>query len=125
MVLIFKLCDSLRRVCVCESVHSVTDRAGYVCANNLCVCVCCLYCLLISDCDCMHKNVDIHVCESHPVVCVVCMWVYSFFFFFFFFRKTIKTLICPEIISDVNVEWCPLEPSNEACGISPAPNLTS
>ncbi len=39
--------------------------------------------------------------------------------------KTIKTLICPEIIPDVNVKWCPLEPSNEACGISAASNLTS
>ena len=41
-----------------------------------------------------------------------------------FFVETIK-IICLEIICDVNVERSPLEPSNEACGISQAPNLTS
>lgn len=39
--------------------------------------------------------------------------------------ETRKTLMCLEIVCDVNVEWCPLEPSNEACGISQPPNLTS
>lgn len=38
---------------------------------------------------------------------------------------TMKTLICYEIIFDVNVKWCPFELSNEAWCISTAPNLTS
>lgn len=39
--------------------------------------------------------------------------------------RTMKTLICYEIIFDVNVKWCPFELSNEAWCISTAPNLTS
>ena len=39
--------------------------------------------------------------------------------------STMKTLICYEIIFDVNVKWCPFELSNEAWCISAAPNLTS
>lgn len=114
MVLIFKLCD------VCGSAHKHScKRQSSVCKQPVCVFV------LHFDLGamCAHGCRHTYMCKSHLGVCIV--YVGVFFFLFFFFCKTIKTLICPEIISDVNVEWCPLEPSNEACGISPAPNLTS
>lgn len=50
----------------------------------------------------------------HTYMCLS-VWLY----------ETMKTLICLEMVCDVNAELCPLEPSNEACGISQPPNLTS
>lgn len=46
-------------------------------------------------------------------------------FLFFYLHTTIKTFIWPEMVPDVNAERRPLEPRNEACAVSQAPNLTS
>lgn len=73
---------------------------------------------------CVPKNGDVYTCVK-VLWCLFCICGCVSNFIYLFFRKTIKTLICPEIIPDVNVERWPLEPSNEACSISPAPNLTS
>lgn len=54
-----------------------------------------------------------------------CAKMYTYMCLSVLLCETMKTFICLEIVCDVYVERCPLEPSNEACGIAQPPNLTS